>query len=430
MCTLIRNALRQRNEIFNRIYRRYSSSNATSVLSNEAASAISDPGVFSSIHSPPVVRRPGEIVDIAKLTKDHWSYPAVGFNSILEIPVYTFEEEGTLSEPRKFVEVPNDIFGLPLRPDVLHRCYMFYRRAKAGYSEDMQLYKWEWPGSTKKWRKQQKAGKARIGWKKSPGKYLGVFAHPLRPGDQRTKIQRRVLWLGLKIMLSAKFAQSQIRLVDSFLMKSHKTKYAVGYLRKILGNNCNSALLVFCGNSDSNENFRWSTANIPAVRIETVEGVNVYNLLKYRQLVMTEAALKKLIYLIEEYPQKMDWMPRYATPNNTPAPIPEKVKGWNKVWIDNKLARKLAEKSREQWMEQVKKWKWSSDPKGPLKVPRHDPLEPFKLSYITSDTSLDVKTRYQYLYDSLYDPNEPLDVESVSPVENNEELCDLHSSKL
>lgn len=120
---------------------------------------------------------------------------AVGFNSILEIPVYIFETglHSDMPEPKlqRYVTVPNEIFGVPVRPDILHRCYHFYRRAKAGYCEDMQLYKWEWPGTTKKWRKQQKSGKARIGWKKSPGKYLGVFAHPIRPHDLRTKIMKR-----------------------------------------------------------------------------------------------------------------------------------------------------------------------------------------------------------------------------------------------
>eukprot|EP00371_Babesia_bovis_P002159 XP_001610806.1 50S ribosomal protein L4 [Babesia bovis T2Bo] len=339
---------------------------------------------------------------------------AVGFNSILELPLYIFEGDNGFPTPRRTHQVPNDIFGLPLRPDILHRCYMFYRRAKAGYSEDMQLYKWEWPGSTRKWRKQQKTGKARIGWKKSPGKYLGVFAHPIRPGDQRTKLPRRVLWTGLKIMLSAKFAQSQINLVDSFLMKSHKTKYAVCNLRRILGNNCNSALLVFCGNSDSNENFRWATANIPAVRLETVEGLNVYNLLKYRQLVITEMALKKLIHLIHEYPRKMNWLPRFATPNNTPAPIPQKVDGWNQAWIDNKIAKNMASRTREQWLEDVKKWKWSTSIKGAIKVHRNDPLEAFRLIHISHNVNQEAKIRYRYLYDSVSDPMESLDIEDAN----------------
>lgn len=204
----------------------------------------------------------------------------------------------------------------------------------------------QWPGSTKKFRKQQRTGKARIGWKKSPGKYLGVFAHPIRPGDQRTRINSRVLHIGLKTMLSVKFAQSQIQIVDSFLMNSHKTKYAVQNLRTLLGKKCNSALLVFEGNQDCNENFRWACANIPPVRTEVVEGINVYNLLKYRELVMTEAALKKIIYLIDQFPEKSDWLPKYATPDNKPAPIPEKVTGWNKAWLKNKLRGRLSRKSR------------------------------------------------------------------------------------
>ncbi|XP_953884.1 uncharacterized protein TA06235 [Theileria annulata] len=386
-----------------------------------------------SIHDPEVVRRPGEIIDVATLTRNYWSFPAVGFNSVLELPVYVFEyyDRKDVKEAIRYLRVPNDIFGLPIRPDILHRCYQFYRRAKAGYSEDMQLYKWEWPGSTKKWRKQQKSGKARIGWKKSPGKYVGVFAHPLRPKDNRTKIQRRsklvflirflALYTGLKIMLSAKFAQSQIQVVDSFLMASHKTKYAVQNLRRILGDRCNSALLVFEGLSDSNENFRWSTANIPSVRRETVEGVNVYNLLKYRQLVITQSALRKLIYYIENYPKKCDWIPKYATPNNTPAPIPQKVKGWNSTWIENKLKARLSPESKEKWMEQVKNWKWSSDTKGALKVPRDDPLKCFRLIDLPISDSSEIKKRFQYLYDVTFDPPEEVELDSYEPMEDEAE---------
>nr|PVC54817.1 hypothetical protein MACL_00003576 [Theileria orientalis] len=367
----------------------------------------------ASIHDPVVVRRPGEIIDIRTLTRNYWSFPAVGFNSTLELPVYVYEyyDRKNIKEEIRSVTVPNEIFGVPIRPDILHRCYQFYRRAKAGYSEDMELYKWEWPGSTKKWRKQQKTGKARIGWKKSPGKYLGVFAHPLRPRDHRTKLQRRTLYTGLKTMLSVKFAQSQIHVVDSFFVSSHKTKYAVQNLRRILGPKCNSAMLVFEGLKDSNENFRWSTANIPSVRRETVEGVNVYNLLKYRQVVITEAALGKLIHYIQQYPKKCGWLPRYATPDNTPAPVPEKVRSWNTSWIESRLRQRLSPDSKRDWIERVKSWKWSSDTKGALKVPRDDPLKSFRLVSIPSSDSEEIRKRFQYIYDAVFDGVEELEID-------------------
>lgn len=394
--------------------------------SQPSATHCSNVPPLPSIHDPEVIRRPGEIIDVSTLTRNYWAFPAVGFNSVLELPVYVFEyyERKDVKEAIRFLRVPNDIFGVPLRPDLLHRCYQFYRRAKAGYSEEMQLYKWEWPGSTKKWRKQQKTGKARIGWKKSPGKYMGVFAHPLRPQDHRIKMPRRTLYTGLKVMLSAKFAQSQIHVVDSFLMASHKTKYAVANLRRILGDKCNSAMLVFEGVSDSNENFRWSTANIPSVRRETVEGVNVYNLLKYRQLVITQAALKKLIYYINNYPKQCDWLPRYATPDNTPAPVPRKVKGWNSSWIEKKLREKLSPDSRERWLEEVRRWKWSRETKGALKLPREDPLKCFRLVDLPASDSEEIRRRFQYLYDAAFEGPEELELEPLEPEPEGTDMAD------
>ena len=44
-----------------------------------------------TIHDAPKVMRPGQFVDIATVTKNWWSFPAVGFNSILEVPVAQFE---------------------------------------------------------------------------------------------------------------------------------------------------------------------------------------------------------------------------------------------------------------------------------------------------------------------------------------------------
>ncbi|SIO73865.1 Ribosomal protein L4/L1 family [Babesia microti strain RI] len=360
-----------------------------------------------NINDLPVIRRPGEIVEIKTLIRNYWSFPAIGFNSVLELPVYKFEQghigQTRPSIPIRYTRVPNEIFGVPIRPDILHRCYYYYRGIMAGYNEDMQLAKYEWPGSSKKFRCGQKSGKARIERRKSIGKYLGVYAHPIRPRDYATKINKRVLFMGLKVMLSAKFAQSQIKVVDNFLIESHKTKYAVNYLRNILGLSCNSALLVFDGYSDSNENFRWSTANIAAVRRESVEGVNVYNLLKYRQLVITEKALTKLIFYIDNFPRENDWLPRYATPDNKPAPIPTKVEGWNTLWLQQKFKFNLSDYSRDAWKERIKKWKWSSEPQGPLKVPIKDGFDGFRLKKFTVDDE-DLKNRYTYLYHGMEGP--------------------------
>ncbi|KAI4840012.1 ribosomal protein L4 [Plasmodium brasilianum] len=391
---------------------------------NEYKFIFERPKHYADINDDPIIRRPGCIIDIKTLMRNNWTFPAVGFNSKLEIPIYKFEtdkqdeENGNHHDQQdgncnvKYISVPNDIFGLPIRSDILHKCYYFYRSALAGYTERMQLYKWEWPGSTKKYRSQKKSGKARMNWRKTCGRYLGVKNHPIRPFDQRTKINRKLLWKGMKILLSAKFAQDQIKVVDHFLVKSHKTKYTVKYLRNILGTNCNSALLVHEGKTDMNDNFAWACANIASIKRENVEGVNIYNLLKYRYVVFTYKALKNIMYELKIYPYKMKWLPTYATPDNSKAPKPQKVKNWNIFWLEKKKRNQFSYFDKDALKKRIQEWKWSSDLKGPLKVKKHDPYKNFILTKFQCNDPPPEYIRYEYLFnvdkevDNVYDDSE------------------------
>lgn len=73
------------------------------------------------------------------------------------------------------------IFGLPIRKDIIYKVYWFHRRKLQGYLDSMQFYKWEWPGSNKKFRSQKKSGKGRMGRRKAPGRFEGSMTHALRP---------------------------------------------------------------------------------------------------------------------------------------------------------------------------------------------------------------------------------------------------------
>ncbi|KAF4712583.1 hypothetical protein FOZ62_028871 [Perkinsus olseni] len=46
-----------------------------------------EPEPGASIHDPPVVRRPGDLADLRTVLRNWWSFPAVGFNAVLEMPV-------------------------------------------------------------------------------------------------------------------------------------------------------------------------------------------------------------------------------------------------------------------------------------------------------------------------------------------------------
>lgn len=362
-----------------------------------------------TIYDAPVVRRPGDTVDIATVVRNWWSFPAVGFNSILEIPVQKFETLTAANpEPVGTVVVPNSIFGLPIRKDIVHKAYWWHRRKLAGYQGEMQLYKWEWPGSNRKIRSQKNSGKGRIGRRKAPGRWDGVHCHALRPRDWgKKKLSKRLVWLAVRTMLSVKFAQNAIKVVDSFNLQSHKTKHLVQHLRRILGRRCHSAMLVHEGHLDINDNCRWATAHVPAVRRENVEGVSVYNLLKYHQLVITETALMKLIREIQTYPKKRGWGQRYATPDGKPAPVPEKVEGWNTAWIEKKERLKNSEFRAREFFKEQQKWKWSTELKGPLKIPKNDPVAGFRIK----DFLLSPEKPIWDKLESLYVDDEPLEEE-------------------
>lgn len=68
-------------------------------------------------------------------------------------------------------------------------------------------------------------------------------------------------------------------------------------------------------------------------------------------------------------------------------------------------------------MEQVKNWKWSSSTKGPLKVPRDDPLKCFRLIDIPTSDYSEIKNRFQYLYDSAFDSPEEAELDPFEPTD-------------
>merc|ERR1712224_932961 len=96
-----------------------------------------------------------------------------------------------------------------------------------------------------------------------------------------------------------------------------------------------------------------------------------------------------------------------GTPDGKPAPLPEKVSGWNAGWIEKKERLRSAEFRLREFYQEQQKWKWSPELKGPLKVPRHDPLAGFRVK----DFILNKEKPVWEKMESLYVDDEPLDEE-------------------
>lgn len=181
------------------------------------------------------------------------------------------------------VELSRDIFGLEVRKDLLHRAVLWQQaRWRAGTAST--LSRGEIARTGKKM-KAQKGGGARHGSRRSNIFVGGGVAFGPSPRSFAFDMPKKVRALALKTALSAKALAGDIVILSEAATTSHKTKDMAAALNKL---DLTSALFVV---DSVDGNFDKATRNIPHVSVVPTEGVNVFNILKAKKLVLTKAAL-------------------------------------------------------------------------------------------------------------------------------------------
>jgi hypothetical protein len=87
--------------------------------------------------------------------------------------------------------------------------------------------------------------------------------------------------------------------------------------------------------------------------------------------------------MLQKFPEKRGWLPKSATPDGKKVPKefrPQKVPGWNSDWIKKKELLRTSQFRAKLHAVERKKWKWSHELYGALKLARNDPLEKFRLT--------------------------------------------------
>jgi large subunit ribosomal protein L4 len=102
------------------------------------------------------------------------------------------------------------------------------------------------------------------------------------------KVTKKVRKLALKMALSSKVLENELMVLDQFELDQIKTKEFVSVLNTLKLNN---ALIV---TENANEHLERSSRNVPDVKVLRSEGLNVYDILKYRTLVLLEPAVKNI----------------------------------------------------------------------------------------------------------------------------------------
>jgi len=199
-------------------------------------------------------------------------------------PVVNFEntQVGTvelMSEIFKLEEVNQHLIWEAVRH------HLAKRRQGTAKTKD----KSEVSGSGRKLWRQKGTGRARVGSIRSTLWRGGGIAHGPNPRSYDYAFPKQARRVAVRHALSAKFAAGQLVVIENWNVATHKTKAMIAALDKIGVNG--SALLV---GVEVSENAMRASGNNPKLgAIESI-GVNVYDLLKYDQIVFSKDAILSL----------------------------------------------------------------------------------------------------------------------------------------
>ena len=179
------------------------------------------------------------------------------------------------------------VFGLDVRVDILHRMVEWQRaRKQAGTHKTKTIS--EISGTTAKPFKQKGTGGARQGTKRA-SQHIGgqtTFGPVVR--SHAHSLTKKFRALGLRTALSAKKASGELYVVDNSFGGFDKTK---DFNSKVIALGFSRPLMVDVA---VDEKFSLVARNIKGVDVLPVVGINVYDILRHKELVLTAAAVSAL----------------------------------------------------------------------------------------------------------------------------------------
>ncbi|HXG51032.1 MAG TPA: 50S ribosomal protein L4 [candidate division Zixibacteria bacterium] len=184
-------------------------------------------------------------------------------------------------------ELNERIFGVKERLELLHEAVVMQlrnRRAGTVATKSKGLVS---GGGKKPWR-QKGTGRARAGSIRSPLWVGGGTIFGPQPRDYFSRMPRAARRQALLSALSAKRRDGKLIVVDRFDLEAPKTRLMAQALADL---QVSSALIVIPASEETVER---SARNLPGVKVLRVEGLNVYDLLRYEHLILTEGALRLL----------------------------------------------------------------------------------------------------------------------------------------
>ena len=186
------------------------------------------------------------------------------------------------------VELAENVFGIEPNEAIVHSVLVNYLANQRQVTQSTKTRAEVRGGGRKPWR-QKGTGRARQGSIRAPQWIKGGIALGPKPRSYKYTVNKKERRLAIKSLLSSKVLENELTVVDKLELNEIKTKTMVKALAdlKVEG----KTLIVL---ADKNENVLMSSRNIEGVKTILLNNINVFDLLKYNNLVLPLETVKKI----------------------------------------------------------------------------------------------------------------------------------------
>jgi len=199
----------------------------------------------------------------------------------------TVDVKNIQSETVSQINLPDLIFSVQPKASLLHEVVKMQLACKRAGTASVK-HRSDVKGSGKKLFRQKGTGRARRGDIKDPLLRGGGSIFGPDPRSYSYKMPKKKKRLAVRMALSAKLFDNELIILNAFELDKIGTKKFVSVLN---GFNLKNALIV---TDKANPTLELSSRNVPGVKVMRFEGLNVYDILKYKCLILLEPAVKAI----------------------------------------------------------------------------------------------------------------------------------------
>ena len=186
------------------------------------------------------------------------------------------------------VELAESVFGIEPNEAIVHSVLVNYLANQRQGTQSTKTRAEVRGGGKKPWR-QKGTGRARQGSIRAPQWIKGGIALGPKPRSYSYTVNKKERRLALKSILSSKVTENELTVVDKLEVKEIKTKTMVKALADLKDEG--KTLIVL---TENNQNVFMSARNIEGVKTIALNNINVFDLLKYTNLILPLDTVKKI----------------------------------------------------------------------------------------------------------------------------------------